>query len=311
MGALSESALKNLSRQAVSELVLDKAPTNQLLQILPFAPVDGHELHLTTVDASGSLASHAGFETEGGTLVDTLPGTATRTYPIKRISSILEVYTLTQDKLSNSNDILQTLIDLKVRAVKDLFCTKLYTGDSGTAGEFSGVNQIASLASNVLGADDNNANGGTVRRGELEAARAMLQVSQPGAEVVFVMHAKGYKHLLTVNYSDVEFVNHPVLGMLPSLAGTPIVIDNFISTTETKGTSNDCTSIYCMALGKGVGVTGIFPAHLQGKEISVRGPIPSETTGTMIYQISWEVAVAAWQTGGLVRIEGARHANTT
>jgi len=311
MAAISQSVLKDLAQTAVAELVLDKAPTNDFQRILPFVPIDGYELKLATVDASTTLAGHAGVETEGGSLTASVPSLGSRTHVLSRLSAILEVFTITQDKYNNVTDILQTLIDLKVRAVRDLFCAKFYSADSTVSGEFDGINKLATTFTQFFAANNNSADGGTVKKGELEKLRAVVQVSKPGAEIVFVMHARAYQHLLAVNYSDVEFVNHPVLGLLPTLAGVPIVIDNYIPTNESLGSGTNLTSIYCLALGRGVGVTGIVPAGAVGGEIRVRGPVTNETTGKMSYHVSWDVGIAAWNKGALARMTGVAWQNVT
>jgi len=310
VAAVSESTIQNLSTSAVARFVYDKDPENQLIRILPFFPIDGHELKLATVSAGSSLSAYAGIETEGGSLVSTVPSISNRTHVLSRISAILEVYTITQDKYNNANDVLEQLVDLKRRAVKAAFCTKLYTGDSATTGEFDGLNDLASTHSQEIGADGGAADGGTVAKGELELLRATVNVAEPGTEVVFVMHTKTYKHLLTTSYSDVEFVSHPVLGMVPSLAGTPIVFDNYISLTETRGASNDTTSIYCLALGR-AGVSGIYPSSVRDAEIRVRGPITSQTTGLMTYHVSWDVGIGLWNAGGFARMYGVKYQNVT
>jgi len=306
MAAVPETQIQLLSRQEVAEVVLDKALTNQLFRILPFVPIEGYELKLAGVDASISLEGLADVETEGGSLNSTAPTLVSRTFLLSRLSAVLEVNTITQDKYSDKSNVLQTLIDLKSRGIRDLFCRLLYAGDVANAGEFDGLKNHCSVYSQLMSASGGA--GGTVDRGELEQLRSMVQVDQPAAEVYLVMHAKAYKHLLTVNYSDVEFVAHPVLGTLPSLGGIPILIDNFISTSE--GAGSDETTIYCIALGRGVGLTGITPASLHGEEIRVRGPITSDSAGVMSYQISWDVGIAVWNKGGIAAMSAVKYGNT-
>jgi len=307
MTAVLEANIQFLSRSDVAEVVIDKAPTNQLFRVLPFVPIDGHELRLAGIDASNSLSFLATIETEGSTLNAAAPVLASRTYSLSRIAGILEINTITQDKYSEKNNVLQTLVDLKARGVRDRFCELLYAGDATTSGEFDGLQVLARDYGQMLTAD--NGSGGTVRPGELELLRSMVQVDQPTAEIYFVMHAIAYKHLLTVSYSDIEFVMHPVLGSIPALAGVPILIDNFIATDEGVGT--DETTIYCVALGRGVGISGITPSGTGGQEIRVRGPITSATEGKMTYHVSWDVGIAAWNKGGVASLEKVKHGNVT
>jgi len=307
MSAITEAETLLLSRSDVAEVVIDKAPTNQLFRILPFVPIEGHELQIAGVDATASLSSLAGVETAGSTLDATPVALTSRTYGLSRISGILEINTISQDKYSAKNDVLQTLLDLKARGVRDRFCELLYAGDVATSGEFDGLKELASDYGQSVSA--NAGAGGTVDPGELELLRSKVQVDQPTSEIFFVMHALAYKHLLTVNYSDVEFVMHPVLGTVPALAGVPVLIDNFIATDE--GTGSDETTIYCLALGRGVGLTGITPSGVSGQEIRVRGPITSATQGLMTYHVSWDVGIAIWNRVGIATLDKVVHGNLT
>ena len=185
MSAVTEADIALLSRNDVAEVVIDKAPTNQLFRILPFVPVEGHELRLAGIDATMSLSSLAAIETEGSTLDATAPILTSRTYTLSRISGILEVNTITQDKYSDKSDILQTLVDLKARGVRDRFCELLYAGDQTTSGEFDGLKELASDYGQNVSA--NAGGGGTVETGELELLRSKVQVDQPTAEIFFVM----------------------------------------------------------------------------------------------------------------------------
>ncbi|MGQ0613992.1 MAG: hypothetical protein ACT4PV_09675 [Planctomycetaceae bacterium] len=311
MTAISQSQIKDLALAAASELVVDKLPTNDLQRVLPFVAIDGYELKLAGVDAAGSLASHAGIETEGGSLVATIPSLATRTHALSRISAVLEAYTITQDKYNSVADILETLLDLKARAVRDVFCVKFYRGDSTVAGEFDGLNKLATSYSQEFGANNDAADGGTVQKKELPRLRALVQVNRTAAEIVYVMHASAFQHLLAVSYSDIEFVNHPILGMVPALVGTPILFDNYISLTETKGSGTNLTSIFCIALGRGVGVTGIVPRGGAGGDLRIRGPITHASTGILTYQVSWDVGIAIWNKAGFARMNGVAWQNVT
>jgi len=50
--------------------------------------------------------------------------------------------------------------------------------------------------------------------------------------------------------------------------GIPLVVDEFVSNTQAKGTSgNVCPSIYALKLGQGVGVMGLEHGGIQIEEI--------------------------------------------
>ena len=71
---------------------------------------------------------------------------------------------------------------------------------------------------------------------------------------------------------------------LPSIAGVPVLIDNFLPTNEDPAAAG--TSIYAVTLGEDVGLCGIYPSAHEGAEIQIRGPIVKESTDTMWFHIA-------------------------
>jgi hypothetical protein len=289
---------------------LDKRPTDQLYDILPFIPIEGHELVLNVIDATGStlpgLADLADAEAAGAAIDATMPTIATRTFPLKRISAEMPVDSIIPGKYGSHRDIVQGLLNLKVEAVRDHCRTLIARGDSSVnAEEFDGLAKLAALYSQEVTA--NNGAGGTALKGEIEKLLTLLNPRPTNQNVYLVMHAKAYEHLVRNNYTDFEYVEHAVLGQLPSFAGVPVLIDNFIPTNEAPTSTG--TSIYAVMLGENVGLCGIYPAAVQGGEIQVRGPVVKESTDTMWYHVSWDVGLALYNKGGIARLKQVVYGN--
>lgn len=288
----------------------DCRPTDQLFKILPFEPIAGKELQINRVDAStDGLRLFAGSVAPGGSLQSGMPTVSTRTYEITRIAAEMPVDSSLLPKFGSQNDLLGALIQLKVNAVRDQFKWLMINGDSGTSGQFDGLGVMTTTSSNVFGADDDNANGGTVLKGEIEELIAYLNPRDTEWNSYLVMHANAYMHLLKNNYTDTEYFAHPVLGTVPAIAGVPVVIDNFIPTDETKGTSSDLTSIYAVMVGKDVGLCGIYSAADEGQPIQVRGPVVKETADTQWYHVSWNVGLGLYNNCAAARMNGVKWSN--
>jgi hypothetical protein len=291
--------------------VLDQRPTDQLFEVLPFKPIAGHELSLSTVDASSQgLSALADAEAAGASIVSTMPTITERTFALKRISAEMPVDSMIPGLYGGHRDIVQALLQLKVNAVRDHFKLLLIQGDTSSATEeFNGLKKLASSYSQEFGANGTATDGGTVQAGEIEELLNMLNPRPRTNNVYLVMHAKAYKHLVKNNYADVEFVQHALLGTVPVIAGAPVLVDNFISIAETQGASNDCTSIYAVVLGDEVGLVGIYPASAVGQPIQVRGPVVKESTDTMWFHVSWDVGLACYGKGAVARLYGVKQAN--
>jgi len=291
--------------------VLDKRPTDQLFEVLPFKPIAGHELRLSAVDASsGGLSALADAEAAGAAIDSTMPAITERLFSLKRISAEMPVASVIPGIYGTHRDIVQALLQLKVNAVRDHFKQLVIQGDSSVASEeFDGLKKLASSYSQQFGANNSAANGDTVQKGEIEELLNLLNPRPRTNNVYLVMHSKAYKHLVKNNYADVEFVQHALLGTVPVIAGAPVLVDNFIPITETQGTSNDCTSIYGVVLGDEVGLCGIYPASAVGQPIQVRGPVVKEATDTMWFHVSWDVGLACYGKGAVGRLYGVKQAN--
>ena len=289
---------------------LDQRPTDQLYDILPFVPIEGHELVLNVVDATGAtlpgLADFADAETAGAAIDSTMPTITTRTFALKRVSAEMPVDSVIPGRYGSHRDILQGLLNLKVEAVRDHCRYLIARGDSSVnAEEFDGLARLASVYSQEVTA--NNGAGGTVLAGELEQLLTLLNPRPTNENVYFVMHALAYEHLVRNNYTDFEFVNHALLGQIPSFAGIPVLIDNYLPVDEAPTSTG--TSIYAVCIGEDMGLCGIFPSAVQGGEIQVRGPVVKESTDTMWYHVSWDVALACYNTGAIARLNQVVYGN--
>jgi len=293
---------------------LDQRPTDQFFDVLPFIPIEGHELIVNVIDASEAngpgLSTLADAEAAGAAISGTMPTITTRSFPLKRISAEMPVDSIIPTKYGSHRDILAGLINIKVEAVRDHCKFLLVRGDSSVnAEEFDGLVRLAAVYSQQTGAASDAANGGTVAAGEVELILTMLNPRPSSENCYLVMHAKAYKHLVKNSYTDVEYITHQILGQLPAIAGIPILIDNFIPLNETRGTSNDTTSIYAVMLGEDLGLCGLYPAAVKGTEIQVRGPVVKEGTDTMWYHVSWDVSLGCYNKGAIARLYGVKFNN--
>ena len=305
MSSITTTQAAGLSIASVpGRYYLDKRPTDQLYDILPFIPIEGHELVLNVVDASGStlpgLADYADAEAAGAAIGSVMPTISTRTFALKRISAEMPIDSVIPGKYGSHRDIVSGLLNLKIEAVKDHCRALLIRGDSGTnAEEFDGLAKIASDNSQEIIA--NSGAGGTVAAGELEELLTLLNPRPANDNVYYVMHAKAYEHLTRNNYTDFELIEHEMLGALPAFAGVPVLINNYIPTNEDPTSTG--TSIYAVTLGEDVGLCGIYPSAVSGGEIQVAGPVVKESTDTMWYHVSWDVGLAVYNKGAVARLK--------
>src|SRR5690606_36221193 len=69
---------------------------------------------------------------------------------------------------------------------------------------------------------------------------------------------------------------------IESYDGIPVIVDDFISETQTQGSANNCTSVYAVKFGQGVGVMGVEHGGIQIEPIG-----EPETKDATRWRIKW------------------------
>lgn len=310
MASITPTEAGYLSTAQISDRFhYDCRPTDQLFQVLPFIPIEGDSLKLGVISAAlTGLSSYAGAVEAGGAVITSMPSITTRSFAPAYIAGQLQINISTIGIYGNRADIVQACLNVKVDAVRDNFKTMLIEG-SGASGQFSGIRALCTSYSQVFGADNGNANGGTVAKGEVEKLLGYLHPRVTNRNTFLVMHPNAYRHLLKNNYQYEEWVEQEQIGTVPVFAGIPVLLDEFIPVSETVGASNDCTSIYAVMIGKDVGLVGIYPSSAQGREIQVRGPVVKDVTDEMWYQVSWDAGIAVYNKCSIARMNGVKWSN--
>jgi hypothetical protein len=82
--------------------------------------------------------------------------------------------------------------------------------------------------------------------------------------------------------------------------GIPLVVDDFVPDTQTKGSSGAiCSSIYAVKFGQGIGVMGLEHGGIQ---IETIGEL--ETKDATRRRIKWYTGLAVFSELGTARLEG-------
>lgn len=284
----------------------DDAVVDQFFQVLPFEPVEGHSKTISLFDAS-DVHDHATLVPANSTAVPaTLPTLSTRTSRLSHFAARLELDSLIAGHYSSYRDIVMAQLQVKVDAVLAQFQRHLILGNGTNPGEFTGLDLLASGYD--VGADNSNANGGIVQRGEVEEAISLLA---PGAGThgrYLVMRSSAYHHLYKHNYTDQIFVlQHEQLGAVPAISGVPILLNDRIPGDQVRGTSNDLTSIYAVVVGKDRGLCGMYPAANEGRHIRIRGPYTKENTDTVHFDVTAQLGMTAYRGPAVAKVSGVAH----
>ena len=285
-------------------VLLSRRVHDQLFGKIPFVYIDGHQLDIANADADGLRAHASVIGTTGASPAASLPLLELATIPLSHFATILEVDSLLLSRYGNRQDVLRALLDVKVASLLDLFRYTIVNGDSAVAGEFDGLLKLADTFLTQTRA--NGGAGGAVQAGEIERMLSILRPQHGFANRYLVMHSEAFKHLRAGAYqNDVFFTQDATLGLLPTIGGAKVLIDNHLPLTE--GPSTDWTSILGVVLEARSGVYGALPCVRRGGEVEVLGPVARESTETLTLALQMPAGVGAGNKGAIAKLDGVQY----
>ena len=278
---------------------------NQFLKVLlarAIHAITGYELvvpEASTMPAAESLASGAAMTPDAMELTATPP-----TFPLKRFGGEIVIDALIADKYSNINEIREIQIAFQSAAIRDEIGKTNIVGDEWTtSSQYDGVKL---LNSNLIGANNDAANGGTVLYSDLTRLKHKVTVDDQGPHY-FVGNdqaiEKYEQSCLTLGFPpmvvEVAGFDRPLIAH----QGIPILRDDNIPNDETRGSGSNLTSIYAVQLGWERGLSLIFPEH-QGGMNPVVQRIGKEASDKEILRVTLTCGLALFSKNALARLEG-------
>jgi hypothetical protein len=277
-----------LSNDQLLAHIIENAPKPiQLLEVLPFFPVDGDSLRINRAATSGDFGiaplwdTGAGIATSEGVTVPT-----SVSFELKQLVQDVIVRDLAANAESNVNSQVGVQLETAIRRCLYEFCTKLYAGNqTANPEQFNGIINLLPAAQKINAQD-----GATLFLvlDDLSKLVALVKANS-GRPHVLVCHSLAYKNILKA-YFDKGLRPHYAMMNVPdcnggirqrltlTFDGIPVLIDDNISIVETVPLANQ-TGIYALVLGRG-GLYGITPAVWGSKIVRVKEGTQAATPST-------------------------------
>lgn len=301
---LAESA-KLAQDELVAGVIENIITVNRMFEVLPFDGIDGNALAYNRENVLGDVQ----VAQVGGTITAKAAATFTQvTASLTTIIGDAEVNGLIQATRSgDGNDQKAVQIASKAKSAGRKYQDMLINGNSGTAGEFNGLNLLVAAGQTLNSAAWGT---GTVTNGAGLTLAGMDQlmdlVLDKDGEVDYLATnsrtIRVYKQLLralggaTVN----EVVQLPSGAEVPAYCGTPILRNDWILSDGTKGTSSNLTEMYAGNFDDGsrsIGIAGLTAAEMAGIQVVEIGE--SETKDESITRVKWYAGLALFSDKGL------------
>jgi hypothetical protein len=185
--------------------------------------------------------------------------------------------------MNELNDQKAIQIASKAKGMSQQFRDAIVNGDNSVnAKQFDGMKALVH-ASQTLSA---GVNGSAL---SMNALDELIDSVQTGADALFMTKAayRGYKTILrAAGGTEPAQLMIKDFGMVPAHDGTPILVNDYIRSDETKGSNDDTTSVYAVNLDPAVGLHAIYgggPAGFVMEDIGTVQNKDAERTRLKVY----------------------------
>jgi hypothetical protein len=277
--------------RGVVETIVKDSP---VLQRLPFIEIVGNGL---TYNREATAPSVAFFDV-GDTWTESTPTFTQLTVTLKIVGGDADVDNFLLATRSNIQDVHSAVVELKAKAVRQLWEQTFVTGDAtANPKSFDGLDKLCDAGQTL----SMGANGGSLTLDKLDE---LVDAVKGGKPEMLLMSRRSRRILnkLARNSGALLETDRDEFGtMLTFYDGIPIGVSDYISDAQTQGTSTDCSTVYAFQSGEGAlsGLTS--PGGLQMENVG-----SLETKDATRTRIKWYTSLALFNILKLARITGVR-----
>ena len=275
----------------VIETIIKDSP---ILQRLPFIEIVGNGLTYNRENAAPTVA----FFDVGDTWTESTPTFTQQTVTLKIMGGDADIDNFLIATRSNLQDLEAAVVQLKAKAVRQLFEQTFVTGDiTVNAKAFDGLDRLTDVAQSI----SMGANGGSLTLDKMDELFDEVQGGKPEM-LLMSRRSRRIVNKLARNSGSLLETDRDEFGtMLTFYDGIAIGVSDYISDAQTVGTSTDCSTIYAFQMGEGAlsGLTA--PGSLQVERVG-----SLETKDATRTRIKWYGSLALFNALKLARLTGVR-----
>jgi HK97 family phage major capsid protein len=275
----------------VVETIIKDSP---VLQRLPFIEIAGNGLTYNRENAAPTVS----FFDVGDTWTESTPTFTQLTVTLKIMGGDADIDNFLLATRSNLQDLETAVVQLKAKAVRQLFEQTFVTGDAtANPKSFDGLDKLCDPTQAI----SMGANGAALNLDKLDELVDAVKGGKPDLLVMSRRSRRSLNKLARTSGSFLEADRDEFGQMLQFYDGIPVGVSDYISDAQTVGTSSDCSVIYAFQMGEGAlsGLTS--PGGLQVERVG-----SLETKDATRTRIKWYGSMALFNTLKLARLTGVR-----
>jgi len=277
--------------QGVIETIIKDSP---VLQRMPFIEITGNGLSYNRE----ATAPSAAFFDVGDTWTESTPTFTQQTVTLKIMGGDADIDNFLIATRSNIQDLESAIVQLKAKAVRQLFEQTFVTGNDATnPKEFDGLDQLTDSGQSL----SMGVNGGSLTLDKLDELIDTVKGGKPDLLLLSRRSRRILNKLARTSGSFLETDRDEFGQMLQFYDGIPIGVSDYISDAQTQGTSSDCSTVYAFQTGEGAVVGLTAPGGLQVERVG-----SLETKDASRTRIKWYSSLALFNALKLARLIGVR-----
>jgi hypothetical protein len=289
----AQTLSNNLLERGVIETIIDR---DDMLAMLPFTKVDGKAYVYNRENSLSGADWLAPNSTVNESSADVTPITAY----LKILVGDVDVDKFLSSTMSDTNDQVAIQIAAKAKAVARLFHTAVASGDStANPAMFDGIQNLVDPTYTFSA----GTNGAAVTLSMLDQLKDMV-ILGPDAFVMRRGTWRAIKQLMrATGGTRADMVQIPNFGVpLPAFDGVPVLLNDFLSPTETMGSSNVTCSIYAARFNEADGLHGIYGGSNAGMVVEDIGTVQNKDANRI--RCKWYVSLVLKSNRSLGRLAG-------
>jgi len=292
--ALTLAEAAKLSNDVLLTGVVETIKDSPVLQRVPFIEIVGNGLTYNRENA----APTASFFDVGDNWTESTPTFTQLTVTLKIMGGDADIDNFLLATRSNLQDLEAAVVQLKAKAVRQLFEQTFITGDVAVnAKAFDGLDKLMDPAQSI----SMGVNGGSLTLDKLDELVDQVKGGKPELLLMSRRSRRIVTKLARNSGSLLETDRDEFGQMLQFYDGIPIGVSDYIADNQTVGTSTDCSTVYAFQMGEGAlsGLTA--PGSLQIERVG-----SLETKDATRTRIKWYTSLALFNALKLARLTGVR-----
>lgn len=238
--------------RGVIDTIVRESP---ILNYLPFMEVVG-----TAVTYNREVTNPAvNFYDPGDTWTEATPTFSPHTAQLTILGGDADVDNFLQQTYSDTNDITAEVIANRAKAMAYAFSNGFYNGNTFTNPKgFDGIDRLIPSGQTISA----GTNGAQLTLGMLDELVDKVVGGKPDILAMSKRTRRKLKDLRRADNISIEMGLNEFGQQVEMYDGIPIIVDDFIRTDQTQGTSNSASSVYAIKFG-GDGVMGLENGGIQ------------------------------------------------